>query len=351
MRFQAVLFLISAAAFGPARGNPVLTDEDIQVQENFDEEMFYGKWYEIAVGSTCPWMKKYKDRYTMGTVVVEQGQSNKEISMTSTRLRQGICSQVTGEYLKTDIPGKLTHYNPKWGVNIESFVVRTNYDEYAIFVMKKNSTYGLTITAKIYGRRPELREDLMAEFRQFALDLGIPEDAISILINKGKCVPSTAEPQPQPRVRRATGALFEEEGSADGSLNSMAGNKEDYCRQTADAGPCLGMVSRYFYNSSSQTCETFLYGGCLGNDNNFHTEKACLQTCRTEASCRLPIAPGGPCGMTYWAFDVNLGKCVTFEGCGSNGNKFYHEKECKEYCGVLSDGDEEFLHLSPPKTK
>ncbi|XP_048368981.1 protein AMBP [Sphaerodactylus townsendi] len=349
MKFQVFLFLISTAAFAPSSGNPVLTTEDIQVQENFDEERFYGKWYDIVVGSTCPWLKKYKDRYTMGTMVVGPGQSDREISMTTTRLRHGICSQVTGQYQKTDIPGKLTYYNPKWDANIESFVVRTNYNEYAIIVSKKSSTRGLTTTAKIYGRSSELREDLMAEFRQFALDLGIPEDSISTLINKGECVPPPVETEPQARVRRTT--LFEEEGSADGSLNKLTANKEDYCRQKVDAGPCLGMSSRYFYNSSSQTCETFLYGGCLGNGNNFHTEKACLQTCRTEASCRLPISPGDPCKVTYWAFDANLGKCVTFEGCGSNGNKFYHEKECKEYCGVLSDGDDEFLHLSPSQTK
>lgn len=42
------------------------------------------------------------------------------------------------------------------------------------------------------------------------------------------------------------------------------------------------MVSRFFYNSSSMACETFLYGGCLGNGNNFYSEKECLQACRTE---------------------------------------------------------------------
>lgn len=41
------------------------------------------------------------------------------------------------------------------------------------------------------------------------------------------------------------------------------------------------MVRRYFYNGSSMACEPFQYGGCLGNGNNFVSEKECLQTCRT----------------------------------------------------------------------
>lgn len=37
-----------------------------------------------------------------------------------------------------------------------------------------------------------------------------------------------------------------------------------------------------------------------------------------------------------WAFDPAQGKCITFSygGCKGNGNQFYSEKECKEYCGA-----------------
>lgn len=56
----------------------------------------------------------------------------------------------------------------------------------------------------------------------------------------------------------------------------------DSCWLRRDPGPCSGMLSRFFYNSSSMACETFLYGGCLGNGNNFYSEKECLQACRTE---------------------------------------------------------------------
>lgn len=47
----------------------------------------YGKWYAIALGTTCKWMKKYKDRYLMGTLEVAAGDSSKELSVTSTRFR------------------------------------------------------------------------------------------------------------------------------------------------------------------------------------------------------------------------------------------------------------------------
>ncbi|KAH0615655.1 hypothetical protein JD844_005116 [Phrynosoma platyrhinos] len=76
--------------------------------------------------------------------------------------------------------------SPEWKAHIESYVSRTNYDEFAFIAMKKNSTHGLTTTAKLYGRNPEVREGLLAEFRQFALDLGIPEDSIFTLKNAGK---------------------------------------------------------------------------------------------------------------------------------------------------------------------
>ncbi|XP_063172581.1 protein AMBP [Candoia aspera] len=337
------LLLISAAVFLLASGSPVTPADHIQIQEDFDEARVYGKWYVTALATTCKWLKKYKDQYMMGTLVVAPGKTNKELSVTSTRLRQGMCSQAVGVYQKASTPGKYHYYNSIWETQVEGYVARTNYDEYAFVAWEKNSSYGYTITAQLYGRRPELREDLIEEFRQFSVNLGIPEDAFFRLTETGECVLPELESNLQ-RDRRST--WDEDAGSADDSPSFVGGNREDFCLKPRDPGPCLGMEVRYFYNITSQNCEKFFYGGCRGNQNNFNSERGCLQTCRTEAACRLPVVSGDTCKVKFWAFDASRGKCVTFEGCGGNANKFYLEKECQEYCGVFPSDGEEFLHLS-----
>ncbi|NXT25849.1 AMBP protein, partial [Syrrhaptes paradoxus] len=178
--------LLSLLLFAVASGTPIGDqDEDIQVQENFEAEQMYGKWYDIAIGTTCKWMKNYKEKFSMGTLVLGPGPSADQISTASTRMRQGDCTHVTGEYQKTSTPGKYTYYNPKWDVSIQSYVLHTNYDEYAVILMKKKSSFGPTTTLKLYGTSPELREDLIEAFQQQALELGIPADSIFILANRG----------------------------------------------------------------------------------------------------------------------------------------------------------------------
>ncbi|GAB0198321.1 protein AMBP [Grus japonensis] len=187
--------LLSLLLFAAASGTPVGDqDEDIQVQENFEAERMYGKWYDIAIGTNCKWMKNYKEKFSMGTLVLGPGPSANQISTASTRLRymalpQGDCTHVSGEYQKTSTPGKYTYYNPKWDVSIRSYVLRTNYEEYAVILMKKKSSFGPSTTLKLYGRSPELREDLIESFQQLAVEMGIPADSIFILANRGECVP------------------------------------------------------------------------------------------------------------------------------------------------------------------
>ncbi|XP_037654281.1 protein AMBP isoform X2 [Choloepus didactylus] len=350
MRSRGVLLLLLATGLAVSASPVPMPPDDIQVQENFDISRMYGKWFKVAIGSTCPWLKKIKDRLAVSTLVLEEGATQAEISSTSTHWRKGVCVEKSGAYEKTSIDGKFRYHRSKWNATMESYVVHTNYDEYAIFLIKKFSHHGPSTTAELYGRQPELRESLLEEFRGFALGVGIPKDSIFIMANRGECVPGEQKPEPtQPtRARRAV-LPQEDEGSGAGQLGADFTKKEDSCQLGHAEGPCLGMINRYFYNGSSMACETFQYGGCLGNGNNFFSEKECLQTCRTVAACSLPIVQG-PCRGNFqlWAFDAVQGKCIQFiyGGCHGNGNKFYSEKECKEYCGIPGDGDEELLRFS-----
>ncbi|XP_068918766.1 protein AMBP [Petaurus breviceps papuanus] len=345
------LLIIVLVTLVTAQGSPVPIQDDIQVQENFNLSRMFGKWYDVAIASNCQWLKRFQRRFSVGTFVLGEGQTDQEISTVNTRFRKGVCEQDSGAYQKTDTEGKFFYQSSKWNVTMVYYVVHTNYDEYAIILMQKSSRYGPSTTVKLYGRRPQLRESLLEEFRDFALGLGIPESSIFFKSDKGECVPGEVEPTtppvPEPQRSRRAVLPLEAEASGAGPLPTGFVKKEDFCHLKQDVGPCLGMKSRYFYNVSSMACELFHYGGCLGNGNNFHSEKECLQTCRTEAACRLPIVTG-PCRGNHqlWAFDATQGKCIPFfyGGCHGNGNKFYTEKECKEYCGV--PGDEEFLRLS-----
>ncbi|KAG8447416.1 hypothetical protein GDO86_014771 [Hymenochirus boettgeri] len=339
---QSGWFLVVAPALFALVGcNPLHSQENIQIQENFDLPKIYGKWYDIAIGSTCKWVKLYKDKYIMGTLELSDGDSDQEIRTVSTRMRHNSCNKMVGAYQKTETPGKFNYFNPKWGVTIQNYVVFTNYDEYLIMLMRKSKNGETTNTVKLYGRTEELRPSLTEEFRQFALSQGIPEDSIFGLINNGECRRGDLS-RTQRRTQRSVIPEAEMEGSGMAET-PLSTNKGDSCRLAPVPGPCLGLHERYFYNTTSMACETFKFGGCLGNNNNFQSEMDCLQTCRTEAACHLPITTG-PCrgNAMLWAFDVAQGKCVTFTygGCWGNGNQFYTEKECKEYCGVSKDEED-----------
>ena len=44
---------------------------------------------------------------------------------------------------------------------------------------------------------------------------------------------------------------------------------------------CRASIERFYFNTDTQQCETFIWGGCprYGTENNFETKKACEETC------------------------------------------------------------------------
>lgn len=53
--------------------------------------------------------------------------------------------------------------------------------------------------------------------------------------------------------------------------------------QPPDSGMCLAYFQNYYYNPAVGRCETFVYGGCGGNDNNFWNQQDCESVCGAGA--------------------------------------------------------------------
>lgn len=47
-------------------------------------------------------------------------------------------------------------------------------------------------------------------------------------------------------------------------------------------GPCRAIMPRFYFNGDK--CESFIYGGCEGNGNNFKTIEECQQRCGSTSS-------------------------------------------------------------------
>jgi len=118
--------------------------------------------------------------------------------------------------------------------------------------------------------------------------------------------------------------------------------KKDICKLPVSQGPC-GTVRhiRWYYNKEAKDCMKFRYGGCFGNSNNFKSREDCRRRCKKEdfdekkEACSM-VPHHGPCndGLKRWFFNPKLGKCQTFMygGCGANANNFLTRKQCNHFC-------------------
>ncbi|KAM7369127.1 hypothetical protein PAMP_013421 [Pampus punctatissimus] len=343
---QKVVIVVSLLVLGwtwNIQGLPVLPEPLYPTQENFDLARFLGTWHDVARATTCSCTHSHKEDAAIGKLVLRRGTTEGKLKMTQTKLRHGICKEISGDYELTTTPGRFFYHIAKWGADVDAYVVHTNYNEYAIVILSKQKSSGVKCTSvKLYSRTMEVRDTVLDDFKTLVRQ----QEMSNIIIkqNKGDCVPGeqvvepSIQPEPQ-RVKREVPVLnvADHEGSGD---DTPLFSGSEACKEEPDAGPCFGMHRRYYYNSSSMSCELFNYGGCLGNQNNFVIERVCLQRCRTEAVCRLPMAVLPCTGQpSIWAFDSTNGLCVQYKKdfCQANANKFFTKAECEEYCGIVKD--------------
>ncbi|XP_034042455.1 tissue factor pathway inhibitor a isoform X2 [Thalassophryne amazonica] len=112
----------------------------------------------------------------------------------------------------------------------------------------------------------------------------------------------------------------------------------ELCALKDEPGPCKAIKTRYYFNIDTGQCEQFEYGGCGGNANNFASLEACQEMCIVSADknpCHLGEAPG-PCRglLTRYFYDTRSQKCKHFfyGGCFGNANNFRSMMECQHKC-------------------
>ena len=54
---------------------------------------------------------------------------------------------------------------------------------------------------------------------------------------------------------------------------------EGDCLLAAEAGRCLAYIPSYYFDVESGRCESFVYGGCGGNNNRFSLIEQCEKAC------------------------------------------------------------------------
>nr|XP_027227919.1 papilin-like [Penaeus vannamei] len=112
----------------------------------------------------------------------------------------------------------------------------------------------------------------------------------------------------------------------------------EMCLQPVEVGPCRGALPRFYYDSRSNRCVGFSYGGCRGNANRFISAEMCQRQCgeyRNQDSCNLQPT-SGPCNGSFrkWYHDPYERRCKPFaySGCKGNSNRFSTQEECEAVC-------------------
>ena len=70
-----------------------------------------------------------------------------------------------------------------------------------------------------------------------------------------------------------------DDGGDGGDGGDDGGEQVIDCTDPMSIGRCKMAVERFFYNASADECESFVWGGCGANGNNFESLEECDRAC------------------------------------------------------------------------
>ncbi|KAH9505502.1 hypothetical protein Btru_057462 [Bulinus truncatus] len=65
-----------------------------------------------------------------------------------------------------------------------------------------------------------------------------------------------------------------------GAVLDKAIAKPSFCSLPVEPGKCFGYFEMFYYDSESDSCKDFIYGGCQGNENRFVSLEECEELCK-----------------------------------------------------------------------
>ncbi|XP_035463385.1 protein AMBP isoform X2 [Scophthalmus maximus] len=207
-RMQEAVSLVSLLVLGSAgtiQGSVhVVPHAPTHSQEDFDLSRFMGQWFEAAVVSTCPhYMQRKRGNPVIVAVQLQHVASESNFTMTATTIRNGSCKQTSTVYGLTYTPGRFFHHVARLGADVDSQVVRTNYDEYAMMLLlsTEKPSGNKTTIVKLYSRTKDVSPAALDDFQTLVRRHGMSEDTIITNQNKGDCAAGEplTEPTSQPR--------------------------------------------------------------------------------------------------------------------------------------------------------
>ncbi|XP_064426739.1 kunitz-type protease inhibitor 1 isoform X4 [Mirounga angustirostris] len=135
---------------------------------------------------------------------------------------------------------------------------------------------------------------------------------------------------------------------------------EEYCLASSKVGRCRGSFPRWYYDPKERICKSFVYGGCLGNKNNYLREEECKLACRdvqdtsgfeelqnihfrSDKGHCVDLPDTGLCleNIPRWYYNPFSERCArfTYGGCYGNKNNFEEEQQCLASCRGISKKD------------
>uniref|UniRef100_A0A8C6WJ73 Lipocalin/cytosolic fatty-acid binding domain-containing protein n=1 Tax=Neogobius melanostomus TaxID=47308 RepID=A0A8C6WJ73_9GOBI len=157
---------------------------------------FLGRWFEVAVASTCPHFMQRKMRNSAIVVLdLQHSAPVGNITVTATSLRNVSCKTTSTNYSLTETPGRFFYHVPKFDADVDVFVADTNYVEYALMVLvsTERSAGNETLIVKLYSRSRDASETIKENFKTLVRRQGINDKAIIFNWDRGHCEQLTTD--------------------------------------------------------------------------------------------------------------------------------------------------------------